>query len=406
MFPAAISPEPDLHCFGSSPYQLKEGGKGYIGPDLDQHFQDREPELDRNLPEVQQANNAAESHTTVDQAVLTADDTSIRPCYLLPLRWKGHRSELADLTDYLRRLSAQCDVLIVDGSPSPVFATHHCYWAAFTRHISPAPDLRYRNGKVNGVVTGMRATKAECVIIADDDVRYDDASLARTISLLAKADIVVPQNYFDPLPWHAAWDSARILLNRAAGMDYPGTLAVRRTAFMAAGCYNGDVLFENLELMRTLRADGARLVNAPDVYVQRLPPDFQHFAGQRVRQAYDSLAQPPRLVAELALLPAVLLAIVMRHSWSLVGAAVIVVALADMGRRRQAGTAVFPCYLPLLAPLWLCERAVCSWLALGSLLRGGVCYHGERLLHAATSDKDLHRRAATLGIEKTNSRPV
>jgi len=41
-------------------------------------------------------------------------------------------------------------------------------------------------------------------------------------------------------------------------MDYPGTMAVRRTAFLRSGCYNGDVLFENLELMRTLRAGGAR----------------------------------------------------------------------------------------------------------------------------------------------------
>ena len=37
-------------------------------------------------------------------------------------------------------------------------------------------------------------------------------------------DLVRPQNYFEPLPWHARWDTARTLLNRGLGRDYPGTL--------------------------------------------------------------------------------------------------------------------------------------------------------------------------------------
>lgn len=324
-----------------------------------------------------------------------------RPCYLLPLRWQHDKSELTELTSYLRQVSARCDVLIVDGSPPQVFARHHCRWAAFARHVPPDPGLAYRNGKVNGVLTGMRAAAAERVVIADDDVRYDDRSLACALALLDDADIVVPQNYFDPLPWHAAWDSARILLNRALGMDYPGTLAVRRAAFLSAGCYDGDVLFENLELMRTLRAGGARLVSAPHVLVRRLPPDVRHFAGQRVRQAYDSLAQPTRLAAELALLPAAALAAATRRYRLLAGAAAAAAALAETGRRRHGGTAVFPGYLPLLAPVWLAERSVCSWLALGCRLRGGVRYRGRRLPRAATSVRVLRDRAAALGASRS-----
>ena len=322
--------------------------------------------------------------------------TAGRPCYLLPLRWQNAKSELAELTSYLKQISARCDVLIVDGSPPEIFARHHCHWAAFTRHIPPDPDLAYRNGKVNGVITGVRAAAAERVVIADDDVRYDDRSLTCAIALLDDADIVVPQNYFDPLPWHAAWDSARSLLNRALGLDYPGTLAVRRDAFLSAGCYDGDVLFENLELMRTLRAGGARLAPAPHVLVRRLPPDFRHFAGQRVRQAYDSFAQPARLAAELALLPAAALAAVTRHYRLLAGAAGTAVALAEVGRRRHGGAAAFPRYLPLLAPAWLAERSVCSWLALGCRLRGGVRYGNQRLPRAATSARVLRYRAAAL----------
>ena len=118
-------------------------------------------------------------------------------------------------------------------------------------------------GKVNGVVTGVRECSHERVVLADDDVRYDCPELRRTVDLLGEADLVRPQNYFDELPWHARWDTARSLLNRVFTGDptfpvgdFPGTLAVRREVFLASGAYDGDALFENLELMRTIRASG------------------------------------------------------------------------------------------------------------------------------------------------------
>ena len=63
----------------------------------------------------------------------------------------------------------------------------------------------------------------------DDDVRFDRPGLERVVDLLATHHLVRPQNYFSPLPWHALWDTARTLINRAPGPDYPGTLAVRRS---------------------------------------------------------------------------------------------------------------------------------------------------------------------------------
>jgi hypothetical protein len=318
-----------------------------------------------------------------------------RPCYLLPLRWHED-SGAGELTAYLRHIARTCQVVVVDGSPDPVFLSHRRAWGEFTRHLRPDPRLACRNGKVTGVITGMAAAGGERVIIADDDVRYDDQPLAQVLALLDDADLVIPQNYFDPLPWHAAWDSARTLVNRALGMDYPGTLAVRRAAFQETGCYDGDVLFENLELIRTLRAGGARVVPAPQVYVRRLPPDARRFAGQRVRQAYDSLGQPARLAAELALLPALALAAVTRRYAALGWSAAVAAGLAEFGRRRHGGRAVFPGGIPLLAPAWLAERSVCSWLALASRLRGGVAYAGQRLPRAATSAVVLRRRALPL----------
>jgi hypothetical protein len=311
--------------------------------------------------------------------------------YVLPLRWSDDTG-LAELTRYLRWLSGVADVIVVDASAPPLFARHAERWRGLVQHLPPDPDLRFANGKVNGVLTGLRRTRREQVVLADDDVRYDLASLYAVARLLADADLVRPQNVFAPLPWHARWDTARCLLNRCLSADYPGTFGVRRATLLGAGGYDGDVLFENLELIRTVRAAGGREVRPLDLYVRRLPPTVTHFAGQRVRQAYDDLAQPARLLASLAVLPAAGAALARRRGLLAAGAGAAVIA-AEIGRRRAGGRAVFPADIPLYAPLWMLERAVCSWLAVGQRLRrGGIGYAGNRIRVAAHSRRQLAQR--------------
>ncbi|MEU4556405.1 hypothetical protein EV382_3802 [Micromonospora violae] len=304
--------------------------------------------------------------------------------YVLPLRWHSDAG-LVELTDYLRGLADRVEVLVVDGSPTDLFARHAQTWRGLARHLPPDPGEPGLNGKVRGVHTGVRAAGHEQVVIADDDVRYDEAALIAVHRLLGRADLVRPQNYFDPLPWHAWWDTGRTLLNRAFGADYPGTLAVRRSTFLAMGGYDPDVLFENLELIRTVRRHHGTEAAPAWLYVRRLPPEAAHFRGQRVRQAYDDLAQPARLVTALAVLPGLAAAVASRRPGLLLGAAAGVVVLAEAGRRRAHGGRVFPPSTALAAPLWLLERGICSWLAVGRrFLLGGVRYNGTRIRHAAT----------------------
>ncbi|HEX9968425.1 MAG TPA: glycosyltransferase family 2 protein, partial [Solirubrobacterales bacterium] len=230
--------------------------------------------------------------------------------YVLPLRW-CEPGPIEELAGYLRGLSGEVgEILVVDGSPPPVFEEHAAVLGGVARHLPPDPDLDFEMGKVNGVVTGLRHCSHERVVIADDDVRYEPAALRRAAALLASADLVRPQNYFDELPWHARWDTARSLLNRVFSGDrdfpvgdFPGTLAVRRSAFLASGAYDGDALFENLELMRTIRAAGGTVKTPLDLYVARRPPSTAHFLSQRVRQAYDDFAIPARMGAWLAIGP-------------------------------------------------------------------------------------------------------
>ena len=314
--------------------------------------------------------------------------------YVLPLRrWDDRPQD--ELAAYLRGLARRAEVIVVDGSDPEIFAGHAAAFAAPLRHVPVDPDLRGRQGKVNGVVTGVRAASHERVVVADDDVRYDDAALDRVRRLLGEADLVRPQNYFDPMPWHARWDTARTLLNRAVGADYPGTLGLRRSRLLAVGGYDGDCLFENLELMRTIEAAGGRVVSPLDLYVRRLPPDARHFWSQRVRQAYDDLALPGRLAAELAVVPLAVALVAGRRWRALLLGTVATAGAAEVGRRRAGGTSRFPPTCSLLAPVWVAERGVCAWLAVWSrLVRGGVPYAGTILTRSASSRRALRRRLA------------
>ncbi|MGS0687336.1 glycosyltransferase [Nakamurella sp. GG22] len=325
---------------------------------------------------------------------MTAEPGRLPVEYVVPLRWSDD-ADLPEFTDYLRRLAVLVDITVVDGSEREVFAGHADHWGELVRHL-PVGQWPGRNRKVAGVVTGVVAARHELVVVADDDVRYGLKELRDMASRLGDADLVRPQNVFRPLPWHARWDTGRMLINRAFGSDYPGTLGVRRSAFVAAGGYDGDVLFENLQLIRTLRAVGAREHRADDLFVERRPPTVNRFLEQRIRQAYDDFAQPGRLVAEALLLPA-LVASTRRTPVTLPLAAAAAAAVAECGRRRRHGTAAFGPTDAVWAPLWVGERAVTVWLAVLARLRGGVRYRGERMPRAGT--RPVRReRTDTMGL--------
>ncbi len=313
--------------------------------------------------------------------------------YVLPLKWQDDAG-LDELTFYLRWLSQQVrEVIVVDGSPPQVAEAHAREWAGHVRHVKPDPMLAFRNGKAAGATTGVLLAEEESVVIADDDVRYDRRSLERVVELLRDHDIVRPQNFFDPLPWHALWDSARSLINRAVAVDFPGTLGLRKSVFERAGGYDGDVLFENLELIRTVRVVGGSEAAPLDLYVRRIPPETPHFLNQRVRQAYDEFALPRRMALWLSLVPMLGWTLRRRAYRGVAGAVGASVAVAEVGRRRAGGRSVWPFRAALFAPAWLLERGICVWLAVAErALHGGVRYADGIIERAATPTKELERR--------------
>ena len=318
--------------------------------------------------------------------------------YILPIKLDG--AEAPDLAGYLRWLDGVVELFVVDGSSPQAFEAHARSWQ-LERHLAPDPARRTTNGKVWGVLSALERATYDKVVVADDDVRYDGEGLARVIGLLDEAEVVRPQNYFSPEPWHARWDTARTLLNRVSGGDWPGTIAFRRS-FLPHG-YDGDCLFENLEMVRTVRAAGGRELVAAGTYVLRCPPTVRHFLSQRVRQAYDEWARPGRFITQLSLLPAVVYALARQPALIPLAAAVSILC-AEAGRRRAGGSAYFAPTASLMAPLWLSERMVCAWLALGMrVLRGGAVYHGTVIARPATPVKELEGRGAQRELAKGGS---
>ena len=299
--------------------------------------------------------------------------------YVLPIRTSSPHVQ-KEFCDYLQFISQLCETIVVDGSDDAVFSEHERAWGMNVVHVAPDEDLTSPMGKVGGVLTGLRRASSDKVIIADDDVRYDATSLMDVVAELEHADVVRPQNYFAPLPWHALWDTGRILLNRISGGDWPGTLGVSRSVLMRTGGYDGGVMFENLELVRTIIAGGGREAQLPAVFVQRRPATPYQFWSQRIRQAYDEFARPGRLVFQLAVLPALIAGGILM-SWLIPFSMLAgTVALAEVGRRRDGGVRVFPGRAVLLAPVWVIERAICAWLAvITRVVYGGVPYRGRVL---------------------------
>jgi Glycosyl transferase family 21 len=302
---------------------------------------------------------------------------------VVPLRWdqpwSEQASDVAAYRTYLGELSRLADVTVVDGSRQEALDGHLNAWGDYARIIRPVGQGI--NGKVLGAVTGIEAARHELVVLADDDVRYDAASLDQVVAALADADVVRPQNVYSRWPWQARWDFGRSLIGRAFGGDWPGTFGVRASGIQRMGGWSADVLFENLQMVRTARHFGLRVMDAPSIVVQREPPTVDRFWSQRVRQAYDDFAQPARLAAELLLLPAVFCT-VWRRPRVLLAEALACVVLGEVGRRRH-GPLPVPKTAALWGPLWLAERGVCVWLAVGSRLQGGVRYNGTRVRDAA-----------------------
>jgi hypothetical protein len=245
---------------------------------------------------------------------------------------------------------------------------------------------------VNGVHTGVDLASCERIILADDDIRYSAADVKRMCCLLDEFEMVRPQNFISPLPWWARLENARILINRGvlrAG-DYPGTCAFRRSTMLRVGPYDGDVLFDNEEIVRHFALNGADINYALDFFILKRPPTFTKWLEQRPRQAYEDFVMRAKTAAFLSVLPLTLglsfLFSVRAAIFLLALLSLLSVSLSTRGLLRNAAYRFFPVSSPLFAPLWIFERSISVYWALYWWSRYGGYPFGQKLLSKGTGD--------------------
>ena len=332
------------------------------------------------------------------------------PCtYLLPIRRAAFdQGEASSLSDYFRLIAQTgCAILVIDGSPAEVFARHHQLWGNTCRHAPVDPRFHHLNGKVNGIHTGVALAATQNIILADDDIRYTAAQIDLVMQLLETFDVVRPQNYLmvgrdsvEPtnafsrhatarqslgppkrrLPIWAKMEAARMLINRATlrAADYPGTCAFRRSTMLASGEYDGDVLFDNEEIIRHFARAGARICYANDLFVAKRAPTFRKWLEQRPRQAYEDFGLRAKTIFFALFLPVLGALAVLDLRWLALVLLAIVVAL--IGWLRGCARKCFAFEICLFAPLWILERSLSTYWAFYWFVRRGGYPFGDRLL--------------------------
>jgi cellulose synthase/poly-beta-1,6-N-acetylglucosamine synthase-like glycosyltransferase len=314
-----------------------------------------------------------------------------RCTYLLTIRRIDFdRREAEEFKSYFSLLaSVGCEVLVVDGSPPAVFAAHREIWKGACRHATVDPQYKYLNGKVNGIHTGIALAAHDRVILADDDIRYTPEDVRRMIGLLDSQEMVRPQNYLRPLPLWARTEAARMLINRAwlREGDYSGTLGVRRSAMLRFGHYDGDVLFDNEEIVRHFRLHGARIAYARDFFVLKRPPTFRKWVEQRPRQAYEDFVMRAKTLFFILLPPVLsITGLLSGWRWAFALAALVACGATFLASRGLSDGAArcFPRWVCLYAPLWIAERSASTYWAIYWLVRYGGYPFGDKLLSKGT----------------------
>lgn len=312
---------------------------------------------------------------------------------IIPIRRvQFQNAETKKFAAYFKSLQiAGCEVLVVDGSPPNVFEEHSKLWS-FVRHVKPDPKFKYLNGKVNGVHTGVELATSEYLIVADDDIRYTYSNLERMRSLLKEFEVVRPQNFISPAPLWARLENARILINRGVLRtgDYPGTCGFRRSTMLRVGPYDGDVLFDNEEMIRHFIVQGASVNYAIDFFVLKRPPSLKKWIEQRPRQAYEDFGMLLKTVGFMLVLPS-LVTLLSVGAWHTAILAAILLSIAAMslsikGLLRTGASRVFNITTPLYAPLWVFERSVSVYWALYWRVRYGGYPFGDKLLSKGTGE--------------------
>ena len=166
---------------------------------------------------------------------------------------------------------------------------------------------------------------------------------------------------------------------------------------MRVGHYDGDVLFDNEEIVRHFVLKGADVCYALGLFILKRPPTFRKWIEQRPRQAYEDFEMRAKTLLFMSLLPLAITLCLISGARAALGflsfVSICAVLLACRGLWRNKAYKFFPAYVILYAPLWLLERALSVYWALYWRMAHGGYPFGERLLAKGTGRAWVAARA-------------
>jgi hypothetical protein len=313
-----------------------------------------------------------------------------RCTYVVPLEEQagGSIDDLRALSEYLTTLTvADCDVLILDAASAEHFERNRTILRWVGRHVAVDAHNRTTSGAIDPVRAAVAFAACEKVIVAAPDVRYTADEIAAVCDLLDLHEVVEPQDYLDPLPWWGGIEAGRMLVHRSIEPypDHGATFGFRRSAIR--GLRGLDAFDLGDDSVRRLSAQGAEIFSALELFVRRRPPQLGEWLHERTRQAEDDFAMPVKSAFFFALIPMAIL-LTMFGGLRIAGGYLGAIAFASVAlavRGRIGAGSVFPLRACFYAPLWVLERAVSVYWALGLKMRGATAPAGGEVLAEKTS---------------------
>jgi hypothetical protein len=156
---------------------------------------------------------------------------------------------------------------------------------------------------------------------------------------------------------------------------------------LRVGHYDGDVLFDNEEIVKHFQLKGAHICYARDFFLLKLPPPFGKWIEQRPRQAYEDFVMRAK-TSFFAAVPIVLAITLLKSGWqmTLICAALIsfgAIVSAIFGLNNGA-VKFFSPKIVFYAPLWVAERCVSTYWAFYWYLTYGGYPFGDKVVSKGT----------------------
>jgi hypothetical protein len=277
--------------------------------------------------------------------------------------------ELQDLAEYLSLVAiSDFDVVVVDASPQRLIDRNRRVLRWVARYVASS-------GPIDPVRAAIDVAACQKVIVADHRVRYCQESLDVLCGMLDIHEVVEAQEYLEPMPWWGGLDAGRMLVHRAIDPlpDRGSTFGFRRSS--VRGLRSLEATLPATDHVRRLASQGAEVFTAAEVFVRRIPPEFDDWLRARPAEADADFAMPARSIFFLSLLPmlAALLLLGGAHVAGGYAGAIAFCTVALAFRGRSGASSVFPVRACLLAPVWVLERSISVyWAVLRRLSADGT----------------------------------